>query len=67
MARSEICELCGSSEDIKVLEVAQGDGSEEASIFACSNCRSQIESGELDETHFKSIFRFYLSDCLLSL
>ena len=55
MARSEICELCGSSEDIKVLEVAQGDGSEEASIFACSNCRSQIESGELDETHFNCL------------
>jgi protein PhnA len=55
MARSEICELCGSSEDISVLELPVSDGSEEQSIYVCANCKSQIESGELDETHMNCL------------
>ena len=55
MARSEICELCGSSEDVAIVEVPQGDGSEDGSIYLCAHCRSQIESGELDETHFNCL------------
>jgi len=55
MARSEVCELCGSSEDISVLELPISDGSEDQSIYVCANCKSQIESGELDETHFNCL------------
>ena len=55
MARSEVCELCGSSEDVTVLELPISDGSEEQSIYVCANCKGQIESGDLDETHFNSL------------
>jgi len=55
MARSEVCELCGSSEGVSVLELPVSDGSEEQSIYVCAECRGQIESGELDETHFNCL------------
>jgi len=55
MARSEVCELCGSSEDVSVLELPVSDGSEEQSVYVCANCKGQIESGELDETHFNCL------------
>jgi len=49
------CELCGSSEGLSALEVAPSDGSDEQSIYVCANCKSQIESEELDETHFNCL------------
>jgi protein PhnA len=55
MARSEVCELCGSSEDVSVLELPVSDGSEDQSIYVCANCKGQIESGELDENHFNCL------------
>jgi len=55
MARSEICELCGSSEDVTLLELPVSDGSEEQSVYVCANCKEQIESGELDEAHFNCL------------
>jgi len=55
MARSEVCELCGSSEDVSVLELPVSDGSEEQSVYVCANCKGQIESGELDEAHFNCL------------
>ena len=55
MARSEVCELCGSSEDVSVLELPVSDGSEEQSVYVCANCKGQIESGELDESHFNCL------------
>ncbi|WP_304545188.1 PhnA domain-containing protein [Sulfurimonas microaerophilic] len=55
MARSEVCELCGSSEGVELIELPVSDGSEEQSIYVCSTCKSQIESGELDETHFNCL------------
>ena len=55
MSRSSICELCGSDEGVNLLEVAPSDGSEEQSVYVCSTCSSQIESGELDETHFNCL------------
>ncbi len=55
MARSEVCELCGSKEDVTLMELPVSDGSEEQSIYLCGNCKSQIESGELDETHFNCL------------
>ena len=38
------CELCGSMEDLSVLEVAPSDGSAERSILVCKICREQIEN-----------------------
>ena len=55
MARSEVCELCGSSEDVNALEVSPSDGSEETSIYVCANCTHQIQSAELDATHFNCL------------
>ncbi|WP_297483669.1 alkylphosphonate utilization protein [Sulfurimonas sp.] len=55
MARSEVCELCGSSEDVSVLELPVSDGSEEQSVYVCANCKGQIENNELDETHFNCL------------
>ena len=50
-----VCELCASSEGLSQLEVAPSDGSAEQSIYACANCKAQIESGELDEAHFNCL------------
>jgi len=55
MPRSELCELCGASEDISVLELPVSDGSEDQSVYVCANCKGQIDSGELDETHFNCL------------
>jgi len=55
MARSEVCELCGSSEDVSLIELPVSDGSEDQSLYVCANCKAQIESGELDETHFNCL------------
>ena len=55
MARSEVCELCGSGEEVSELVVPQGVEGEDGSIYACANCKTQIESGELDETHFNCL------------
>ena len=49
------CELCGSSEGLSALEVAPSDGSDEQSIYVCLNCKTQIETVELDETHFNCL------------
>ena len=50
-----VCELCGSGEGLSSLEVPPSDGSDEQSIYVCSNCKMQIERGELDETHFNCL------------
>ena len=55
MARSEVCELCGSSEDVNELAVPQGSADEDGAVFVCANCKTQIESGELDEAHFNCL------------
>ncbi len=55
MARSEVCELCGSSEDVNELAVPQGVEGEDGAVCVCVNCKTQIESGELDETHFNCL------------
>ena len=57
-----ICELCGSNEDLTVLEVSPSDGSAEQSILVCSTCRPQIEdSDSMDETHWNC-----LNECMWS-
>jgi len=55
MSRSSICELCGSSEDVTLLELPVSDGSEEQSVYVCANCKNQIQSGELDDNHFNCL------------
>jgi protein PhnA len=50
-----VCELCGSSEGLSVLEVGASDGSAEQSIYACSTCQEQISSETLDENHFNCL------------
>ena len=50
-----ICELCGSTENLSVLEVSPSDASAEQSILVCSSCKTQIESDELDESHFNCL------------
>ena len=56
IARSNgVCELCGSDESLSSLEVTPSDGSTEQSIYVCANCKSQIESGDLDENHFNCL------------
>jgi len=50
-----VCELCGSDEGVELIELPVSDGSEEQSVYVCANCKNQIESGELDETHFNCL------------
>lgn len=49
------CELCGNKENLSVYEVAPSDASAEQSVLICSTCKDQIESGELDESHFNCL------------
>ncbi len=44
------CELCGSSENVEAYEFAP-----EHSVMLCETCKEQIESGDLDETHFNCL------------
>ncbi len=47
-----MCELCGSTEELSEFEVS---GRDDAKVTLCGVCKSQIESGELDETHFNCL------------
>ena len=49
------CELCSSEENLSVLEVSPSDASAGQSILVCSTCKTQIESDELDESHFNCL------------
>lgn len=50
------CELCGSSEDLSVFEIAPSDGSADKSIYLCATCREQVENPDkMDETHFNCL------------
>ena len=50
-----VCELCGSSDELGALEVAPSDSTADKAIYVCANCKGQIESGELNETHFNCL------------
>ncbi len=51
-----VCELCGSSDGLSVLEVSPSDGSLDQSIYLCSTCSDQIASPDtIDETHFNCL------------
>ncbi len=48
-----ICELCSSTENLSVYEVAPSNGSAEQSILLCSTCLNQIKDPEnMDESHW---------------
>lgn len=49
------CELCGSDNGLSVLEISPSDGTAQQSIYVCSTCKDQIDSGELDDTHFNCL------------
>ena len=49
---SDVCELCGSSEELSEFGVS---GRDDANVVLCSTCKTQIESGELDENHFNCL------------
>jgi len=55
MARGSVCELCSSEEGVSLVELPVSDGSEEQSLYVCANCKTQIESGDLDEAHFNCL------------
>ena len=51
-----ICELCGSSEGLSILEVSPSDSSAEQSIYVCSTCNDQIQNPDkMDENHFNCL------------
>ncbi len=50
-----VCELCGSADDLSVFDVTPSDGSAEKAAYICGVCKKQIQSGELDETHFNCL------------
>ena len=54
-SRSSICELCGSDDGVCVVELPISDTSEEQSVYLCTNCNTQIDSGDLDESHFNCL------------
>ena len=49
-----VCELCGSTEGLDVLEVGTAADADH-SILACATCQEQIKSGALDATHFMCV------------
>ncbi len=51
------CELCGSTEGLKVYEVQpQDNNNEDNSILICANCLSQIDKkAELNQDHWKCL------------
>ncbi|HIP21288.1 MAG TPA: PhnA protein [Sulfurimonas sp.] len=53
--RSSICELCGSEDGVVLVELPMSDASEEQSVYLCANCNTQIDSNDLDETHFNCL------------
>jgi len=55
MARSSVCELCGSDDSVEMVNLPVSDESEEQSVYLCANCKTQIESGDLDENHFNCL------------
>jgi len=50
---SNICELCSSEENVSDFLVSGAN--QEGSVLLCSNCKTQIEGGELDENHFNCL------------
>jgi len=57
-----VCELCGSSEDLKSYEVTPSDGSVDKSILTCAKCNEQLaDMSNLNPNHW-----FCLNDSMWS-
>ena len=50
---SNVCELCGSNEGLS--EFGVSGANQEGTLQICQNCKTQIESEELDDKHFKCL------------
>lgn len=47
------CELCGSTTDLSVMEVAPSDGTAAQSILVCGVCKTQIEDpSKMEDSHW---------------
>ncbi|MCX6061263.1 MAG: PhnA domain-containing protein [Campylobacterales bacterium] len=54
MRNNAQCELCGSTENLELLNI--GDGSDEQSLTLCETCRTQIANPQtLDATHWRCL------------
>ena len=52
--RSDVCELCGSDEELSVYYLVEGD--EEKSAVVCKTCKEMIEDpSKMDEEHFRCL------------
>ena len=47
------CELCGSEENLSDFLISGAN--QEGNVTLCANCKTQIESGDLDENHFNCL------------
>lgn len=51
-----VCELCGSSDDLDIFEVAPSDGSAAQAILTCGHCREQLlDESKIDENHWRCL------------
>ena len=51
-----VCELCGSSESLSILEIAPSDVSANTAIYVCIKCSPQIQDiNLLDEAHLNCL------------
>lgn len=50
------CELCSSSIDLKVYDVAPSNGSADEAVMICSTCNEQItDESKIDANHFRCL------------
>ena len=55
-SRSSVCELCGTSENLKPYEVAPSNRSADQHILACSTCHEQMEDkAKMDANHWRCL------------
>ena len=50
---NNMCELCGSSDELDIFEVAPSDGSVDQTILVCSKCKEQLQDDtKIDQNHW---------------
>ena len=47
------CELCGNAEELSEFTVS--GAKQEGTLVICANCKTQVDSGDLDENHFNCL------------
>jgi protein PhnA len=53
---NNVCELCGSNEDLKVYQVNLNDEGTDGSVLLCGVCNSNVDSPkEIDENHWRCL------------